>query len=100
MDNIINDYACKEAWEVLKKLPLNIISKIPFDIRNGIAEKAQKCIIDIGEIDTTVNLKDMKITDEAKDILMSLYIKYLSSSEMQSKLNEYINFCDKQINGV
>lgn len=98
MKKTLNDYACNEVWYILKKLPLNIISKIPFKIRNTISEKAQKCNTNIGEIDTTVNLKEMNITDEAKDILSCLYIDYLSDDSIKNTLQEYINFCDKKMN--
>lgn len=93
-----NEYACKEVWYILKKLPLNIISKIPFKIRNNISEKAQKCDRNIEEIDTTVNLKEMNITDEAKDILSWLYIDYLSDESIKNNLQKYIDFCDKKMN--
>lgn len=98
MEENLNEYACKEVWYILKKLPLNIISKIPFKIRNTISEKAQKCNKNIGEIDTTVNLKEMLISDEAKNILSWLYINYLSDESIKNSLHEYIDFCDKKTN--
>lgn len=98
MKENLNEYACKEVWYILKKLPINIISKIPFEIRTTIAEKSHNCNKNIGEINTSVNLKEMNITNEAKDILSWLYVDYLSDDSIKSTLKEYINFCDKKIN--
>lgn len=94
MENVLNENVCKEVWYVLKKLPLNIISKIPFEIRNNIAKKADKSMINTDTIDTSVNLKDMNITDEAKKVLLTLYMDYLTSDSIKSRIDKYIKFCD------
>ena len=98
MENSLNEFTCKEVWYILKKLPLTIITKIPFEVRQNITEKSDKCDKELGEIDTSVNLSEMNISEDAKEVLNSLYLDYLSSDEIKDKLQEYIDFCNKKNN--
>ena len=85
----------KEVWTVLSKLPIDIVTKIPFEIRNNIAEQAEKCENEISEINMNVYLSDMNISEESKDMLMALYINYFSDEKIKEKINEYIVFFNR-----
>lgn len=96
MKEDLNPSVYQEVWYILKKLPLNLVSKIPFDIRNKIAEEAQKSSLILDNIDTSVNLQGMNISQEAKEVLSVLFIDYLSDEDTKNKLQEFIKFCDNK----
>ena len=96
----MENYSYKEVWFILKKLPLNLISKIPFEIRDNIVNKAERCSKALHEIDITQNLDNMNISNEAKDILLSLYIDYLSDDLIKNEVKQYIDFCDRKAGDV
>ncbi len=70
-----------EVNEYLTNLPINIYSKIPFDVRQKIAKEAMKYKGDSIEIDVSKELKDLNISDEAKKIILAIYEKYLNNNE-------------------
>ena len=87
-----DEYSYKEVWHVLSKMPLSVIAKIPFEIRNNISEKAERCESKLQEINLKLPLKDIDISDKAKEILLSIYLDYWADDDIKDKVKRFINF--------
>lgn len=75
----------KEASYLLTYFDLELVEKIPNDIRDSLNELS-KMSNKFFYIDSRKSLEEQKISEEAKDLISLIYYKYISSEEEQKSL--------------